>query len=144
MNFRGIIFLLLLTSSLAFAQGGPNAQMGASNYSGGIAPSMSDNEALRRILYGQQHPSGGGGAVTIADGAAATLGAKADAKSPATDTTAVTAMQVLKQISASVQTPPSQAVTNAGTFAVQNNAAVPAGTNLIGKVGIDQTTAGST
>ena len=62
---------------------------------------------------------GGGGAVTIADGAAATLGAKADAKSTATDTTAVSAMSVLKQISASVQAPPSQAVTNAGTFAVQ-------------------------
>lgn len=54
-----------------------------------------------------------------ADGANVTLGAKADAKSTATDTTAVTAMSVLKQISASVQAPPSQAVTNAGTFAVQ-------------------------
>lgn len=35
-------------------------------------------------------------------------------------------------------------VTNAGTFAVQNTAATPAGTNLIGKVGIDQTTPGTT
>lgn len=58
-------------------------------------------------------------AVTEADGANTTLGAKADAKSTATDTTAITVMQVLKQISASVQAPPSQAVTNAGTFAVQ-------------------------
>lgn len=57
---------------------------------------------------------------SIADGAMVTLGTKADAKSTATDTTAVTIMQVLKQISASVQAPPSQAVTNAGTFAVQN------------------------
>lgn len=56
---------------------------------------------------------------SISDGASVTLGAKADAKSTATDTTAITAMQVLKQISASVQAPPSQAVTNAGTFAVQ-------------------------
>lgn len=56
---------------------------------------------------------------TEADGANTTLGAKADAKSTATDTTAITIMQVLKQISASVQAPPSQAVTNAGTFAVQ-------------------------
>lgn len=55
-----------------------------------------------------------------ADGADTTFGAKADAKSTATDTTAITAMQVLKQISASVQAPPSQAVTNAGTFAVQS------------------------
>src|SRR5690242_12130861 len=54
-----------------------------------------------------------------ADGANVTLGSKADAKSTATDTTAVSAMSVLKQISASVQAPPSQAVTNAGTFAVQ-------------------------
>lgn len=38
----------------------------------------------------------------------------------------------------------SLAVTNAGTFAVQNTAATPAGTNLIGKVGIDQTTPGTT
>lgn len=57
---------------------------------------------------------------SIADGAMVTLGAKADAKSTATDTTSITMMQVMKQISASVQAPPSQAVTNAGTFAVQN------------------------
>lgn len=44
----------------------------------------------------------------FADGAVVTLGAKADAKSTATDTTAITIMQVLKQISASVQVPPSQ------------------------------------
>jgi hypothetical protein len=59
-------------------------------------------------------------AVSVADAADVTLGAKADAKNTATDTTAVTAMQVLKQISASVQAPPSQTVTNAGTFATQN------------------------
>lgn len=40
--------------------------------------------------------------------------------------------------------PSSQAVTNAGTFAVQNTAPLPAGTNLLGKVGIDQTTPGTT
>lgn len=77
---------------------------------------------------------------TEADGANTTLGSKADAKSTATDTTAITVMSVLKQISASVQAPastpvtgtfwqatqpvsvatiPSHAVTNAGTFAVQ-------------------------
>lgn len=59
------------------------------------------------------------GAVTVADGAAVTLGAKADAKSTATDTTPVTAMQVLKEISYMEQNPASRAVTNAGTFAVQ-------------------------
>ncbi len=57
--------------------------------------------------------------VTIADGADITLGAKADAKSTATDTTPISAISVLKQISASCQAPPSSAVTNAGTFAVQ-------------------------
>ena len=41
-------------------------------------------------------------------------GTKADAKSTATDTTPVSIVSVLKQISASVQAPPSQAVT--GTF----------------------------
>lgn len=44
-------------------------------------------------------------AVTQADGADVTLGAKADAKSTATDTTAITVMQVLKEISAMAQAP---------------------------------------
>ncbi len=70
---------------------------------------------------------------TEADGANVTLGAKADAKSTATDTTAVSAMSVLKQISASVQAPPSQAVTNAGTFAVQATLASET-TKVIGTV----------
>lgn len=65
-----------------------------------------------------------------------TLGAKTDAKNTATDSTSVSAIGVLKQISASVQAPPSQAVTNAGTFLVQNNAATPAGTNNIGDVDV--------
>lgn len=68
---------------------------------------------------GSSGGGGGGGAVTVADGADVTQGAKADAKSTATDTTPITTMQVLKQISASVQAPPSQAVTNTGTFATQ-------------------------
>jgi hypothetical protein len=58
-------------------------------------------------------------ATTIADGADTTLGAKGDAKSTATDTTAVSAISVLKEISAMEQAPASRAVTNAGTFAVQ-------------------------
>ena len=53
-------------------------------------------------------------ASTIADGASVTLGAKADARSTATDTTAVTIMQVLKEISFMEQNPASRAVT--GTF----------------------------
>ena len=69
-------------------------------------------------------------AATEADGANVTLGAKADAKSTATDTTPITAMSVLKQISASVQSPPSQAVTNAGTFAVQAASTEADGANV--------------
>ncbi len=61
------------------------------------------------------------------------LGAKADAKSTATDTTAVSIVSILKQISASVQAPPSQAVTNAGTFAVQATLAAET-TKVIGTV----------
>jgi hypothetical protein len=73
--------------------------------------------------------SGGGGAATIADGADVTQGAKADAKSTATDTTAVTIMSVTKQISASAQataasvagslTVGTHAVTQSGTWTVQ-------------------------
>lgn len=74
-------------------------------------------------------------AITEADGANVTLGAKADAKSIATDTTAVSIMSVLKQISASVQAPPSQAVTNAGTFAVQATLSAET-TKVIGTVNI--------
>ena len=49
---------------------------------------------------------------SVVDGAMVTLGAKADAKSSATDTTSITAMQVLKQISASVQ----ETATDTGTI----------------------------
>jgi hypothetical protein len=79
--------------------------------------------------------SGAAASGAFADGALVTLGAKADAKSTATDTTAITAMQVLKQISASVQAPPSQAVTNAGTFATQATLAAET-TKVIGTVNI--------
>jgi len=61
-------------------------------------------------------------ASTVADGANVTLGAKADAKSAATDTTAISVVSILKQLSAylgGTLTVGSHAVTNAGTFAVQ-------------------------
>jgi hypothetical protein len=90
---------------------------------------------------------------SVADGAMVTLGAKADAKSTATDTTAITAMQVLKQISASVQ----ETATDTGTIDSDTDAiktavetidnaisgtemqvdvvaALPSGTNTVGKV----------
>lgn len=62
------------------------------------------------------------------------LGSKTDAKSTATDTTSVSAISVLKQISASVQAPPSQAVTNAGTFVTQENGAALTSLQLIDDV----------
>jgi hypothetical protein len=73
-------------------------------------------------------------AVTIADGADVTLGAKADAKSTATDTTPVTVMQVLKEISAMEQAPASRAVTNAGTFATQSAITAASGSIASGAI----------
>lgn len=68
-------------------------------------------------------------AVTKADGSDVTLGSKADAKNTATDTTAITIMQVLKEISAMEQAPASRAVTNAGTFEVQPDGTTATTTN---------------
>jgi hypothetical protein len=70
-------------------------------------------------------------ASSFADNSIATLGAKADAKSTATDTTSISAMSVWKQVSASVQ-------------ALVVGTVLAAGSALIGKVGIDQTTDGTT
>ena len=67
----------------------------------------------------------------VADGDLITLGAKADNKSTATDTTAVSAMSVLKEISYMEQNPASRAVTNAGTFATQNSDALVAATFVV-------------
>lgn len=81
---------------------------------------MEQNPASRAVTGTVTANAGTGTfAVSIADAADVTLGAKADAKSTATDTTAVTVMQVLKEISFMEQTPASRAVTNSGTFAVQ-------------------------
>lgn len=80
----------------------------------------SGNQSLHVVV-----DSGGGGAVTVADGANVTQGAKADAKSTATDTTPISIVSILKQISASVQAPPSQAVTGPLTDTQLRAAAVP-------------------
>lgn len=76
-----------------------------------------------------QVASGAFASGAISDGADVTLGSKADAKNAATDTTAITAMQVLKEISSLEQAPASRAVTNAGTFPVQ--AAVTAASGAV-------------
>lgn len=66
--------------------------------------------------------------VSIADNTHVTFGAKADAKSTATDTTAVSAMSVWKQISASVQS-------------LVTGTVLAAGSALIGRVAADATSA---
>lgn len=83
--------------------------------------------------------TGSSGAITIADGSDTTLGSKTDAKSTATDATPVTLMQVAKQISASVQAPPSQAVTNIGTFAVQTTGTVTSNIGTTNGLALDAT-----
>lgn len=67
----------------------------------------------------------------IPDGANVTLGAKADAKSTATDTTPISAISIFKQISASVQ---AIASSIAGTLTVAAHA-LTAGEAHIGEVG---------
>src|SRR3954468_4516764 len=61
---------------------------------------------------------------TEADGANTTLGSKGDAKSTATDTTSITIMQVLKQVSASIQ---AAAASLAGTLTVATHAVTQSG-----------------
>ncbi len=68
----------------------------------------------------------------------ATLGAKTDAKSTATDATSVSIMQVLKEISAMEQAPASRAVTNAGTFAVQATLQTQTDTTMVGGVNVKE------
>lgn len=75
--------------------------------------------------------SGGGGAVTIADGADVTQGAIADA---------VVAAGATGTISAKLR----RLTTDLSTVATNTGAATPAGSAIIGKVGIDQTTPGTT
>lgn len=60
-------------------------------------------------------------AVTKADGSDVTLGSRADAKSTATDTTAVTMMQVLKEISAMAQAPALTPISNFPTTVDTNS-----------------------
>jgi len=129
--------------------------------SGGIASgAIASGAVASGALASGSIASGAAVAGSFVDGANATLGLKADAKSTATDTTAVTVMQVIKQISASVQAPPSQAVTGtfwqatqpvSGTFwqatqpvSIATAPVLVAGSAIIGKVGIDQTTDGTT
>lgn len=76
----------------------------------------------------------------FADGAVATIGAKADAANAATDTTSVSAISIWKQISLSIQA----AAASLLTIITNTAAPTPAGTNVMGKVTTDQTTHGTT
>lgn len=98
------------------------AAVATSIASGGVASGAISSGAVA---------SGAFASGSVADGAMVTLGAKADAKSSATDTTAITLMSVAKQISASVQ-------------ALLTGTILAAGSAIIGKVTIDNTTDGTT
>lgn len=74
----------------------------------------------------------------IADGGIVTLGAKADAKSTATDTTAITIMQVLKEISFMAQTPaalPANQSVNVAQIAGATTSTAASGVQKVGIVG---------
>lgn len=95
---------------------------------------MSSNDCLNEIAFGSG-AGGGSSAVTVADGADVALGSIADAASSAGGSGTVAAK--LRKISADI-----------AALVIANHtdltAATPAGANLIGKVGIDQTTPGTT
>lgn len=71
---------------------------------------------------------------SISDGAEVTIGAKADAKNAATDTTAVSVVSILKEISSLEQAPASRAVTNVGTFATQSAITAASGSIASGAI----------
>jgi hypothetical protein len=110
---------------------GLETQTGAVNETAPASDTASSglNGRLQRIAQRLTTLIGSTLATSVADGSNVTFGAKADAKSTATDTTAITAMSVWKQISASVQaiassvagtlTVGTHAVTQSGTWTVQ-------------------------
>lgn len=71
---------------------------------------------------------------SVVDGAIVTMGTKADAKNAATDTTAVSQISILKEISSLEQTPASRAVTNVGTFATQSAITAASGSIASGAI----------
>jgi hypothetical protein len=103
--------------------------------SGGVASGAIASGAVASGAYASgAFASGAFASGSISDGANVTQGAKADAKSTATDTTAVTIMQVMKEISFMEQTPASRAVTNAGTFATQSAITAASGSIASGAI----------
>ena len=147
---RLLFALLLLTPVSAWAQGYqrvPSCGQGSPP----VGTSAGYMDANGNICTNST--SGGGGAVTIADGADVTQGAKADAAYAGSG--AATLVALLKGIyNALVAALPAgtnligkvgiDQTTPGTTNGVQVNAALPAGTNLLGKTGSDQTTNGTT
>jgi hypothetical protein len=95
-------------SQMEYAETLSNGQFFVDYMRGRIIGKRADTTVSETITYNilsNTGGGGGGGAVTIADGADVTQGAKADAKATATDTTAVSMMSVMKQISYMAQYP---------------------------------------
>jgi hypothetical protein len=90
--------------------------------SGSIASGAIASGAVASGAYA----SGAFASGSISDGADVTLGAKADAKSTATDTTSITIMSVLKEISAMEQAPASRAVTSTALVSDADDASIAA------------------
>lgn len=74
----------------------------------------------------------------------AKLPALGTAGTPSTDVISVQGVASGTVMPVSLASVPSHAVTNAGTFSVQLSAGLPASSNVVGKVSIDQTTPGTT
>lgn len=133
-----------VTGTVAVTQSGTWDEVGINDSGNSITVDNGGTFAVQAAQSGTWTVTGVGGTfpvtgtfwqatqpTSIADGSDVTLGTKTDAKSTATDTTSVSVVSILKQISASVQAPPSQAVTNTGTFAVQ--ATLQTGNNVAGQ-----------
>jgi hypothetical protein len=98
--------------------------------SGAVASGAVASGAVASGAYASGSLAAGAGT----DGWDSTQGLKADAKSTATDTTAITMMSVAKEISFMEQNPASRAVTNAGTFATQSAITAASGSIASGAV----------
>jgi len=112
-------------------------QVGNGNY---LAAITSASTTTLRVSVGNGFPAlagggtsggGSGGAVTIADGADVALGAKADAAYAGSGAATLIAIQ-------------KGAYSALASLLTAVQSSIPAGTNIIGQVGIDQTTPGTT
>ena len=158
------LFVIVVLALPLAAQVTPKEQV--CNSSGSLCAPVTANGVTMQGAGVAGTPAGGVGSVQgVAGGTALPIsaaslplpsGAATAAKQPAIGTAGTPSADVIsvqgvaggtpQPVSGTVTITPSgtQAVSNAGTFAVQNTAATPAGSAIIGKVGIDQTTPGTT